>query len=210
MILRAIKSVLWGMDHMPLAELSSTDKAFLKQVALESIRAAVIEGRRCTVSCLESSLEKMPDSSRLSAQGACFVTLLKHGRLRGCIGTLEVYRSLLEDVVGNAYSAAMCDPRFPAVTVEELDQLELSISVLTEPEEVMVKSESDLIRGLVPHVDGLILQDGVHRATYLPSVWEQLPDRTEFVCELKGKAGLPSDYWSSTIRCFKYQVESIK
>jgi len=192
------------MDHMPLVELSNTDKSFLKQVAIESVRAAVMEGRKCSMSCFE------PASQRLMAQGACFVTLLKQGRLRGCIGTLDAYRPILEDVICNAYSAAMSDPRFPPVTSEELDQLELSISVLTDPQEIMVASESELRERLVPQVDGLILQDGSHRATYLPSVWEQLPDRADFIRELKLKAGLPQDYWSSTIRCFKYRVQSIK
>ena len=192
------------MGHMPLAELSNADKSFLKQVAVESIRVAVMEGRKCSVSGFE------PYSKRLMIQGACFITLLKQGRLRGCIGTLDAYRSILEDVICNAYSAAMCDPRFSPVTTEELDQLELSISVLTEPQEVIVTSESELRAGLAPQVDGLILQDGCHRATYLPSVWEQLPDRTDFIRELKCKAGLPQDYWSSTIKCFKYQVQTIK
>lgn len=192
------------MDHMPLAELSSSEKSFLKQVATESIRAAVLEGRKCSASCFE------PVSQRLTAQGACFITLLKQGRLRGCIGTLDAYRSILEDVICNAYSAAMSDPRFPPVTSEELDQLELSISLLTDPQEVTVTSELELKEGLVPGVDGLILQDGIHRATYLPSVWEQLPDRADFIRELKCKAGLPQDYWSSTIRCFKYRVQTIR
>lgn len=192
------------MGHMPLAELSDADKTCLKHVALESIRAAVMEGRKCSMSSIESG------SERLAAQGACFITLLKQGRLRGCIGTLDAYRPILEDVIGNAYSAAMSDPRFPPVTGEELDQLELSISLLTDPQEMIVASEQDLLRGIAVGLDGLILQDGGHRATYLPSVWEQLPNPVDFVRELKSKAGLPQNYWSNTMKCFKYQVQTIK
>lgn len=195
---------------MSLAELSDDHKLFLKRVACESVRIAVLEGRHNPLSCFEADLARMPDAGRLLAQGACFITLLKQGQLRGCIGTLDAYRPLLEDVTSNAYSAAMNDPRFPSVRAEELDLLELSISVLTEPQEIIVTSEADLMKRIEPYEDGVILQEGGCRATYLPSVWEQLPNQVDFIRELKCKAGLPQDYWSSTVKCFKYQVQSIK
>ncbi|UZW73908.1 AmmeMemoRadiSam system protein A [Alkalimarinus sediminis] len=198
------------MVHMPSVELSLEEQSFLKRVVKETIRIAAMDGRNCPLSHFESDLQGMPNKDQLLVDGACFITLLKRGSLRGCIGTLDAYRPLLQDVASNAYSAAMSDPRFPPVTVEELELLELSISVLTNPQEIFVTTEADLASALEPNVDGLIIQDGRHRATYLPSVWEQLPERTDFIRELKSKAGLSQNYWSSTIRCFKYQVQSIK
>lgn len=191
------------MGPMPLVELSEIDKVLLKQVAHESVRSAVCDGRLFTVdreSCTE----------RLVLPGACFITLLKQGVLRGCMGTLEAHRPLLDDVISNANSAAMRDPRFPPISRGELDQLALSISVLSEPQEMVVATESELLSKIVPNVDGLILQDGAHRATYLPAVWAQLPNPQDFVRELKCKAGLSQDYWSETLKCFSYQVETIK
>ncbi|WP_250656770.1 AmmeMemoRadiSam system protein A [Alkalimarinus coralli] len=189
---------------MHLAELSEDDCGFLKQVASDALRSAVVEGR-----CLSADHYECR-STHLLGVGACFVTLLKKGQLRGCIGTLEAYRSLLDDVIHNTYSAAMQDPRFQPVDVDELDAITISISVLTEPELMEVVSEADLLQQLVPGVDGLILQEGSRRATYLPSVWEQLPGRAEFIRELKNKAGFPGNYWSDRVECFRYQVQSVK
>lgn len=195
---------MWGMGPMHLAELSEDDCGFLKQVASEALQSAVIEGKRLAADHYECS------SKHLLGVGACFITLLKNGQLRGCIGTLEAYRSLLDDVIHNTYSAAMQDPRFPPVDVGELDSITLSISVLTEPELMEVVSEADLLQQLVPKVDGVILQEGARRATYLPSVWEQLPNRVDFISELKNKAGFPNNYWSDSMKCFRYQVQSVK
>lgn len=142
----------------------------------------------------------------LQQAGASFVTLEKQNRLRGCIGTLEAYRPLVVDIVENAFAAAFRDPRFTPLQADELSELQIHISLLTPPEPLPVKDEAELLRQLRPGIDGLILQDGHHRATFLPSVWESLPTPPQFVAQLKLKAGLPVDYWSDTLRFERYQT----
>ena len=141
---------------------------------------------------------------------ATFVTLHLRGQLRGCIGTLEAHRPLVEDVAANAYSAAFEDPRFSPVTAGEADQLDLHISILTPPEPMAVRSEEDLLEQLRPGRDGLILREGYHRATFLPAVWADLPDPRAFLSHLKRKAGLPADYWSPTLDVWRYRAESVE
>lgn len=135
---------------------------------------------------------------------ATFVTLKIDHELRGCIGTLTAHRALIQDVANNAYQAAFRDPRFEPLQAQELKQLHISISILSPPEPMQVKSEQDLITQLRPGQDGLIIQDGQHRATFLPSVWEQLPDPVIFLQHLKNKAGWPADYWSDAIQAQRY------
>jgi AmmeMemoRadiSam system protein A len=145
----------------------------------------------------------------LRVMRATFVTLHVEEKLRGCIGTLEARRTLVEDVVSNAYGAAFRDTRFPALTWPEYERLDIHISILSLPEPVQFSSEEDLLAQLRPQVDGLIIEEGVYRGTFLPSVWEQLPEPREFLRHLKYKAGLPPDYWSSRIRVQRYTTESI-
>ncbi|MBM4200767.1 MAG: AmmeMemoRadiSam system protein A [Gammaproteobacteria bacterium] len=140
---------------------------------------------------------------------ASFVTLKKAGALRGCIGSLEAYRPLAIDVAENAFAAAFRDPRFPPVGAHELDALELQLSLLTPAEPMTVRSEDDLLDQLRPGEDGLILQEGGRRATFLPSVWESLPEPDQFLRHLKRKAGLPEDYWSDALQVFRYATEHI-
>jgi AmmeMemoRadiSam system protein A len=146
----------------------------------------------------------------LRRERACFVTLKIRGRLRGCIGSIEAYRPLVHDVVDNAYKAAFRDPRFPSLKADEFELASLSLSILTEPEALSVGSEEDLIRRLRPGFDGLIIEEGVRRGTFLPSVWEGIPDPRRFLMELKEKAGLPRDYWSDTLRFLRYTAETIE
>ena len=145
----------------------------------------------------------------LRALRATFVTLHVEAQLRGCIGMLEARRTLVEDVVSNAYGAAFRDPRFSALTWLEYERLDVHISVLSPPEPVEFSSEEDLLAQLRPRVDGLIIEEGFSRGTFLPSVWEQLPDPREFLRQLKRKAGLRPDYWSGRIRVQRYTTESI-
>jgi AmmeMemoRadiSam system protein A len=128
--------------------------------------------------------------------------------LRGCIGHLEATLPLVEDVAENAFSAAFRDPRFPALRDTEYAALELHISVLTPAEPLDCNSESDLLRQMRPYQDGLILAEGLRRGTFLPSVWEQLPEPREFLRHLKRKAGLPDDYWSPSLQIYRYETES--
>jgi AmmeMemoRadiSam system protein A len=137
--------------------------------------------------------------------GASFVTITKTGNLRGCIGTLEANQPLLLDVAANAGNAAFRDPRFTPINTEDWAKCDFSISVLTTPEIITIASEAELCEKLRPGTDGLIISWERHRATYLPSVWEQLPDPVDFVRELKKKAGLSADFWSSAMRCETYQ-----
>lgn len=150
---------------------------------------------------------QMPPPSELSTHhGAAFVTLELHGRLRGCIGSLVAHRPLHEDVRSNAIAAAFLDPRFPPLTREEFDQVMIEVSVLTPAEPLPFDNEADALRKLTPYEDGLILEYGHHRATFLPQVWKQLPSPTEFLAHLKEKAGLPGDFWSDEIRLSRYRV----
>jgi AmmeMemoRadiSam system protein B/AmmeMemoRadiSam system protein A len=172
----------------------------LLQLARSSIRARLAGG---TVA---------PPSEPLSMTrpGACFVTLKRNGQLRGCIGSPQAWRPLGEDVVDNAAKAAFQDPRFPPVTAEELDQLSLSVSVLTPPVPMRFTSEMDLLNQLRPGVDGLIIEDGGRRALFLPAVWEQLPDPAQFLAHLKAKAGMRVDHWSSHFKASRFQAVEVK
>jgi len=183
--------------------MSSVDTAFkpedrqaLLQIARQSIEAG-LAGKR-------HEPEPADFSADLQREGASFVTLNKDGALRGCIGTLEAYRPLVMDVAANAYAAAFRDPRFPGLRPAEFELIEYHISVLTAPEPMQVESEQDLLAQLRPQVDGLVIEEGYRRGTFLPSVWEQLPDPREFLSHLKRKAGLPPNYWSDQIRISRY------
>lgn len=147
--------------------------------------------------------------AELTEYRATFVTLRKHDQLRGCIGMLEAVRPLVEDIAENAYSAAFRDSRFPPLKADELNELEIHLSILTPAEPVAFASEQDLLTRLQPGIDGLILQEGRRRGTFLPSVWEQLPKPEQFLRHLKQKAGLAPDYWSDNIRIYRYRTEMI-
>ena len=146
----------------------------------------------------------------LEEPGASFVTLtsgrLPGGPLRGCIGTLEAHRPLREDVEANAVAAATRDPRFPPLSRAELEDTIVEVSVLSAPTALPVVGEAELLARLHPGVDGVILSDARHRATFLPQVWEQLPDPADFLARLRRKAGLPADYWGRDVVVETYTV----
>jgi AmmeMemoRadiSam system protein A len=127
----------------------------------------------------------------------CFVTLTVGGKLRGCIGYIEGIKPLFEAVIDNAGNAALSDPRFPQVTPAELPGIRIEISVLTPPVPLDYKDPQDLLNKLVPNEDGIILQKGFHQSTFLPQVWEQLPDKVEFLEHLSMKGGMPADGWKT-------------
>lgn len=141
--------------------------------------------------------------------GACFVTLEIGGNLRGCIGSILAYEPLVDNLVKNAYNSAFSDPRFPPVSKEEFLKTELKVSILSAPVKMKFKDENDLLSQIVPFVDGLIIKDGRYQAVYLPSVWEQLPDKEDFLDSLKQKSGLPRDYFSETFEAFRFGTEYI-
>jgi len=147
-----------------------------------------------------------PDAGWLHESGACFVTLTQAGELRGCIGTIDPHRPLGEDVRANARAAAFRDPRFAALTAQELDQTRIEVSVLTPREELAFTSQEDALRQLRPGTDGVVLEFGAHRGTFLPQVWDQLPTPDQFMAALLRKAGLPQGFWAPGVRLFRYQV----
>lgn len=142
----------------------------------------------------------------LREEGASFVTLNERGELRGCIGSLVARRPLVEDVRGNARSAAFDDPRFPPLDASELPIVKIEVSVLSALESVPATSEEELLSLLVPGRDGLLLTCGFYRSTFLPQVWEALPDPRDFLRRLKMKAGLRAAYWSPDLRFSRYTV----
>jgi len=147
-------------------------------------------------------------TSNLSEQGASFVTLTIHGQLRGCIGALEAYQPLADDVREHALAAAFEDPRFPPLREDELSKIQIEVSRLTRPVPLDYKDADDLISKLRPHIDGIILKDGLRRATFLPQVWEKLPEPSEFMDNLCYKMGAAHQLWRSKhLDVFTYQVE---
>ena len=152
----------------------------------------------------------LPHPDWLDAPGATFVTLTLGGRLRGCIGSLAAQRPLGEDVQYNARAAAFRDPRFPPLPAAELDKVRVEVSVLTPATPMAFIDEADALRQLRPGNDGVILEYDGHRATFLPQVWEQLPEPRQFMAHLKQKAGLSSDFWAGEVRLFRYGVEKFK
>jgi MEMO1 family protein len=150
--------------------------------------------------------ETREDHAFLHEIGATFVTLVRHGKLRGCIGTLQAHRKLLVDVRANAKAAAFLDPRFEPLTATELRTTRIEVSLLTPPETIGFSSQEEAIALLRPGIDGVILEYGEKRGTFLPQVWEQLPDARTFFAHLKQKAGLQPDFWADGMRLSRYTV----
>jgi uncharacterized protein len=144
----------------------------------------------------------------LSSPGATFTTLRLDGALRGCCGRLEAELPLASDVAHSAFQAAFRDSRFAPVRQDELGALELEVSVLTPMEAIPCNSEAELLDCLTPHTDGLVIIEGGRRATFLPKVWESLPDPQQFLGQLKQKCGLPTDYWSERLEFLRYATET--
>ncbi|MFA4830676.1 MAG: AmmeMemoRadiSam system protein A [Patescibacteria group bacterium] len=156
---------------------------------------------------LAVSESELPDAELKEERGA-FVTLRKHGQLRGCIGHIEPIQAVYLDVIDNALAAAFDDPRFPRLTHQELAEVEIEVSVLTKPEKLEYASAEDLLNKLRPLQDGVILKKGFNSATYLPQVWEDLRDKQEFLSSLCMKADLPPDEWrSGKLEILTYQAE---
>jgi hypothetical protein len=185
----------------PEAPLSAPERSILAGIARAAVDSVLVGGRY-----------RLPEAlpPRLLEAGASFVSLHRDGELRGCLGTIEPHRPLAEDVAVNARAAASRDPRFPPVAADEADTLEIEVSVLSPLTLLDVDSEAALLAALRPGVDGLLLEDGFRRATFLPAVWASLPSPRDFVTQLKRKAGLPPDHWSTSLRCFRYSVEEIR
>ncbi|RMD84659.1 MAG: AmmeMemoRadiSam system protein A [Candidatus Dadabacteria bacterium] len=174
----------------------------LLSLARESIKFGIDNG-----SVMEVDPASYPAPLRETL--STYVTLHKRGDLRGCIGHLEARYPLVVDLVHSAYAAAFHDTRFPPVSEEELNEIDISISVLSPLEEIEFSSEEDLLQKVIPGKDGLVLQDHGLRGCFLPVMWERLPSPEIFLKFLKEKAGLPHSYWSETLRVFRFRAQKI-
>jgi hypothetical protein len=146
------------------------------------------------------------DAPWLRQAGATFITLTKEGALRGCIGSLQPSRPLGADVAENAIAAAFRDPRFPPVTAQEWPGVRVEVSLLSAPKPLRFADEADLLAQLRPREDGVILEADGRRATYLPQVWESIPDKRGFMRELARKAGLADDVRLGRCKVYRYRV----
>jgi len=153
-------------------------------------------------------IQKETLSPSLKEEGATFITLTIQGQLRGCIGALEAYQPLVDDVREHAVAAALEDPRFPPLGEAELSRIQIEVSRLTRPVPLEYTDADDLLSKLRPHIDGVILKDGLRRATFLPQVWEKIPDPSEFMNNLCYKMGMVHHHWRNKhFDVLIYQVE---
>lgn len=176
-----------------------------QEILLYLARQALVEGvGGKTLDPLD--LSDLPKS--LTQKGATFVTLTKRGALRGCVGALEAYQPLAEDVREHAIAAALQDYRFPPVSPDEVPELKIEISRLTTPQEMEYRGADDLIQQLRPGIDGVILRYEIQRATFLPQVWEKISDPAEFLSHLCQKMGVDSNIWRYRhLNVYTYQVQ---
>ena len=190
-----------GANMMPEQNLNVEERRILLRLAREALEAAVHSQPMPQIN---------PDemTSRLQEPGASFVTLTIRGMLRGCVGTLEPYQSLADDVCEHAVAAGLQDYRFPPVRAEELNQIEIEISRLSVPQPLVYSTPKTLVENLHPGIDGVVLRDGTHRATFLPQVWEKLPDPADFLDHLCAKMGADPGLWRrKKLEVLVYQVE---
>jgi AmmeMemoRadiSam system protein A len=187
------------MDNMVTETVTIERGRVLLPIARASISSAL--GR------VSPAEEKAP---WLQEKGACFITLTQNDELRGCIGTLEAHRTLLLDVKANAHAAAFHDPRFSALTAAELDETQVEISLLSAMQPLQFSGEREALSQLQPGVHGVVFEYGRYRSTFLPQVWEQLPNVVEFMAHLKNKAGLSPGFWADEVRLSCYTVSKWK
>jgi len=190
------------MEYAAQAALSSAERRVLLITAARILAHACQNGGKAPSLSVNGALPMT-----LSALRATFVSLEQGGRLRGCIGSTQAHRPLLQDVLANTIKAAFGDRRFPGVTTSELDGLDLSISILSHPRPIAAESEQALIDELSPDRDGLIIADQGRSALFLPHVWKQIPDPKVFLAALRQKAGLAADHWSPTFRALRFGAE---
>jgi len=185
-------------------KLSLDEQNLLLTTARNAIKAELNQEKR-----VAPSLDDYP--AILQEKGACFITIRKKGVLRGCVGSIEAIQPLIEDVRSRAVAAAFKDPRFPPLEIPELDEITIEISRLTPPGRLIYKTPEDLIGQLRPGIDGVILGYLSHRATFLPQVWEQLPDPEIFLNRLCLKMGLDKSIWrTASLKVETYQVEKFQ
>ncbi|HEX2850222.1 MAG TPA: AmmeMemoRadiSam system protein A [Acidimicrobiales bacterium] len=179
------------------ADLTADDRAYLLDIAARSIERG-FDGR----GPLPVDPDTAPPATRVRA--GAFVTVTVAGELNGCIGTIEPIESLVATVARCAWDAAFDDPRLPALQRSQIDRTGIEVSVLSPMEPIDVHSEAELVAALRPGVDGLLIDGDGHRATFLPAVWEQVPEPELFVHLLERKAGLWPGTWSPRRRAYRY------
>jgi hypothetical protein len=181
----------------------------LGQALVKLARQTIMKRLGLEISSSESnSIADFLQNDELKSRRGTFVTLKKAGNLRGCIGSLSAEESILDGIKRNAVNAAFHDPRFPALSVDEITDVDIEISILTSPQILEYADSADLISKLRINVDGVILQKGIRRATFLPQVWEQLPRPEDFLSHLCIKAGLSANAWENTkLEISTYQVQ---
>ena len=179
-------------------------KKYFSNFVLETCKKSILSGLHQEI----PQCEKTP--AVFNQLGACFVTLEKNGDLRGCIGSILAHRPLIEDLLKNAHNSAFSDPRFQPLSKDEFKDVSIDVSLLSEPEKINFENEADLLAQIKPVVDGLIIKDRNHQSVYLPSVWEQLPDKVLFLNSLKIKAGLTPKHFSSTFEAYRFTTEYVK
>ena len=186
---------------VPEKHINDSDRSFLLALARQSI-----ENYAKGASGPQLNMDKL--SPVLQEDGACFVTLTSRGYLRGCVGALEAYQSLAEDVREHAVAAAFQDYRFPALQSNEVKDIVIEISYLTKPVPLIYDNPEELAKLIRPNVDGVVIRDGRQRATFLPQVWEKVPVPEEFLDELCMKMGAPANLWRrKKMDVMIYQVE---
>jgi hypothetical protein len=186
---------------MPTGQLNEQQKRFLLRIARQALQTAVNGDVLAPID--RSSMDDI-----LLQYGASFVTLTRRGALRGCIGALEAYQPLVDDVREHVVAAALQDYRFPPVDSNELHEIQIEVSCLTQPEELTYHNNEELLKTLRPGIDGVILQEGTRRATFLPQVWEKLPDPEDFLSNLCIKMGASPDLWlRKKLRIWTYRVD---
>jgi len=187
--------------------LNAKEKKFCLELAKKSVEYSLRND--CLLKLDEKEMKKVP--KKLLEEKACFVTLMIGKELRGCIGHLTSFQPLYKDIIENAYAAAFSDPRFVSLRKEEFSSLAFEISVLTDPVGFDFSSAEDLLKKISPEKDGLIISKGFNQATFLPSVWEQLPKKEDFLRHLCMKAGLTPDEWQKPgLRVKKYRTIKVK
>ena len=183
-------------------------------MSFETCHSAIIQiARHSIIEGFTNQRPYKPDPQKipkkLMQKGACFVTLTMNTQLRGCIGSLEAYQPLADDIANNAFAAAFSDPRFPPLNHYEVDHTDIEVSILSTQKEIEFEDEQDLLQQIRPGIDGLVIEENNKRGTFLPMVWESLPDKKAFLNHLKLKAGLPENYWSDNIHVHRYTTELI-
>jgi AmmeMemoRadiSam system protein A len=181
----------------------SVEKNEQGKILLQIARTAISRALRVRSASTAEVDENMP---WLSQPGATFVTLTQWGELRGCIGSLQACDPLIEDVSNNAVSAALYDPRFSPLAADELETVSVEVSLLSELQPLDFSSEADVLTQLRPDIDGVVFEYGPYRSTFLPQVWESLPQPQQFLARLKSKARLSEDFWAEDVKLSRYTV----